>query len=366
MGIRAACVLGRTSPLPRFTQAGYPAAMLKSCGKMSFPEEVSTGAEKGIAAMNRLASAGAPFLFLIDAWARHWVVLESDVAENLGILWNLDGRGPMKGRIPAPLEFTFRVVPVERKRYRKAFTEVRRAQVAGETWLANLTFPSRLITELDLDTFALAADAPFRLLVPEKFAVFSPERFVRIDRFGGISSYPMKGTIDADLPDAAARLLADEKEAAEHVTIVDLIRNDIGRTAKEVRVPCFRYLSEVHALGRRLLQMSSEIRGELGPDWRKRTGDVLATLLPAGSVTGAPKKRTTEILRKAEKYERGWYTGIFGFFDGFELDSAVMIRFVERTEFGALVYKSGGGVTIYSDMDAEYKEMEAKIYAPFN
>ena len=330
-----------------------------------FSPDVLRDADRGASAMNRLAAEGKPFLFLVDAWAERWVVLEPDAARASGIQWDLDGRGPMGNRAPAPERFAFRSVPVDREQYRKAFAAVRRAQEAGETWLANLTFPSGLETDLDLGTFALAADAPFRLLVPGAFAVFSPERFVRIEPSGVISSHPMKGTIEADSPDAAGRLLCDEKESAEHVTIVDLIRNDIGRAAASVWVPYYRYLTEVRARGRRLLQMSSEIRGELGPDWKRRLGDVFEALLPAGSVTGAPKRRTVELLREVEGYERGWYTGVFGYFDGSGLDSAVMIRFVEETESGSLVYKSGGGVTIYSDMDAEYREMEAKVYAPF-
>jgi len=149
-----------------------------------------------------------------------------------------------------------------------------------------------------------------------------------------------------------------------HVTIVDLIRNDLGMVADRITVPRYRFLTEVKARGRHLLQLSSEVSGELGADWRNHAGTTLRRLLPAGSVTGAPKKRTGEIIREAEGYERGWYTGVFGIFDGSSLDSAVMIRFVEKTADGRLVYKSGGGITIYSDMESEYAELKAKIYAP--
>ena len=88
-------------------------------------------------------------------------------------------------------------------------------------------------------------------------------------------------------------------------------------------------------------------------------------LLPAGSVTGAPKEATCRAIAEAEDMERGFYTGIFGFFNGRDLDSAVAIRFME--EDGAnLVYKSGGGITVMSRMEDEYREAIAKVYVPFD
>ena len=175
----------------------------------------------------------------------------------------------------------------------------------------------------------------------------------------------MKGTIDAAEPEAAATILADDKEAAEHATIVDLIRNDIGRVARRVAVPRFRFITPVDSARGRLLQVSSEITGELGERWRAQAGAVLQRLLPAGSVTGAPKRRTVEIIRQAEIDDRGWYAGVFGYFDGRALDSAVSIRFVEQSDSGSLTYRSGGGITINSNMDKEYAELQAKIYVPF-
>jgi len=329
------------------------------------PDRLAVDPSAGSAAMNRLAAAGEPFFFLIDAWAERWVVRRVGEAAAAGWSWSLEGRGVLGPPDPPPAYRRFTAYPVSLRRYEKAFRRVREAQVAGETWLANLTFPSRLDTDLELDAILRSARAPFRLGIPGRLAVFSPERFVRISADGRMASHPMKGTIDADSPNAVERILADEKERAEHVTIVDLIRNDLGMVARRVSVPRYRYLSEVRARGRRLLQVSSEVRAELGADWRPRAGDIFRTLLPAGSVTGAPKKRTGEILRAAEDYERGWYTGVFGAFDGRCLDSAVAIRFIEAAPDGSLVYKSGGGITINSSMNAEFAELEAKIYVPF-
>jgi para-aminobenzoate synthetase component 1 len=173
----------------------------------------------------------------------------------------------------------------------------------------------------------------------------------------------MKGTISATIPDAAETILADRKELYEHNTIVDLIRNDLAMVSTNVKVDRFRYVERIKSLKGDLLQVSSEISGELPDDYLCRLGTILFTLLPAGSVTGAPKESTVKIILEAESYERGFYTGIFGYFDGRSLDSAVMIRFIEFTENGP-VYKSGGGITALSDLKSEYEEMIQKVYVP--
>ena len=173
----------------------------------------------------------------------------------------------------------------------------------------------------------------------------------------------MKGTIDAAIPNAKEIILADEKEMAEHIMIVDLLRNDLSIVAKNVKVEQFRYVDEINAGDKKLLQVSSHISGELQENWQEHLGDILKALLPAGSISGTPKKSTVELIEKIEGYERGFFSGVFGVFDGESLDSGVMIRFIEKTEQG-YVYKSGGGITIESNPKAEYKEMCDKIYLP--
>jgi para-aminobenzoate synthetase component I len=175
----------------------------------------------------------------------------------------------------------------------------------------------------------------------------------------------MKGTIDAMLPDAEKRLMDDPKELAEHYTIVDLLRNDLNMVSQKVRVNRFRYVEEIHTHRGRLLQTSSDISGILPNDYQQHLGDIMARLLPAGSVSGAPKKKTVEIIHSAENYERGFYTGVFGVFDGRTLDSAVMIRFIEKTANG-LVFKAGGGITVNSRIEDEYQEMLQKVYLPLH
>ena len=218
-------------------------------------------------------------------------------------------------------------------------------------------------TDLSLFRIFVRAEALYKLWLKDRFVVFSPEIFVRIQD-GFISSHPMKGTIDASVPDAGLRLLSDEKETAEHATITDLIRNDLSQIADEVTVMRYRYLDEVDTHDGRLLQMSSEIRGRLPLDYAWRLGELFFRLLPAGSVTGAPKKKTVDIIREAENYSRGFYTGVMGYFDGKDLDSAVMIRFLEQEAGGKLVFKSGGGITFLSDVRDEYEEMKRKVYVP--
>jgi para-aminobenzoate synthetase component 1 len=173
----------------------------------------------------------------------------------------------------------------------------------------------------------------------------------------------MKGTIDAATPDAEKAILNDNKETAEHYTIVDLIRNDLNVVSRKVRVERFRYIDTIVTNEKKLLQVSSEVCGYLEKDYLSHIGDIIFELLPAGSVSGAPKRKTSEIIAKTEDQERGYYTGVFGIFDGHKLDSGVMIRFIEKSATG-YIYHSGGGITSFSDPLAEYKEMIDKIYVP--
>jgi len=215
-------------------------------------------------------------------------------------------------------------------------------------------------TNLNLRDIFRLSKASYKLRYKDLFVVFSPEPFVRISD-NRIISFPMKGTRDATEAEASAKLLSDPKELAEHHTIVDLIRNDLSMVAENVRVNRFRYLEEIKTHEKRLLQTSSEICGDLQPGWQSRLGDILFALLPAGSVTGAPKAKTVEIIRQIETYERGFFTGIFGIYQGEQVESAVMIRFIENNN-GTMVFKSGGGITCFSDPLSEYREMVDKVY----
>jgi para-aminobenzoate synthetase component 1 len=119
----------------------------------------------------------------------------------------------------------------------------------------------------------------------------------------------------------------------------------------------------IHTNEKKLLQVSSEISGEMAEGYAASLGDIIFSLLPAGSVSGAPKKKTTEIIAAAEGIPRGYYTGIAGLFDGRNLDSGVLIRFIEKRD-DMYFYRSGGGITSFSDPMSEYSEMIDKIYVP--
>ncbi len=253
--------------------------------------------------------------------------------------------------------------PISFDEYKKKFDYIQEQILFGNSYLLNLTAKTKIETPLDLDEIYEKANAKFKLKYKDEFVCFSPERFVKIKK-DKIYTYPMKGTIDASIANASAKILGDMKEMAEHTMVVDLLRNDLGIVAKKVRVEKFRYIDEIDAGDKKLLQVSSKISGELENNWNEKLGDILISLLPAGSITGTPKKKTVEILKKIEGYDRGYYTGVFGIFDGKSLDSSVMIRFIEKDKNGKLFYKSGGGITCDSDAYLEYQELLDKIYIP--
>ena len=314
---------------------------------------------EGFAEISRLAKAGTPFLFIVS-YDKSQIILRP--LDSLGDIRYAMGPGSGK-REAKNGSFVLKKSPVSYDRYKAAFERVIEEIRAGNTYLLNLTFSTPIQTDASLEEIFERADAPFKLLVPDRFVCFSPEPFVTIDNDGTIRTYPMKGTIDATIPDAKAKILADEKEMAEHVMVVDLLRNDLGIVGHQVRVEKFRYVDRIATGDKALLQVSSRIRATLAPDWPARLGEILDRMLPAGSVTGTPKKRTCDIIAEVESHERGFFTGIFGVFDGQTLRSAVMIRFIEKTPQG-LVYKSGGGITIDSDPKSEYQEMIDKVYLP--
>lgn len=308
--------------------------------------------------MNELGSQRIPFLFIIDFLKENGKAIPLD-----------ELTGEIQFQIhPEPEKFNSELIlkkcPVSFKEYERQFNFVKENILFGNSYLTNLTCATPVELNLNLEGMFKYSRAKYKLLWKDKFVCFSPETFVKItDRM--IYSYPMKGTIDASVENAREKILSDKKEMAEHYTIVDLIRNDLSKVAKKVSVPRFRYIDEIQTNEKKLLQVSSEISGELPENFHQHLGDIFDELLPAGSICGAPKDKTVEIILEAETYDRNFYTGVFGIFDGKNVDSAVMIRFIEKTENG-FVFKSGGGITHQSNARAEYDEMIDKIYVPIN
>ena len=406
--------------------------------------------------INRLASQDEPFLFVINYQGdKAFIRLLSDINPE-ECLFDFEGRGNLSHAWKETLkeetseketwkketsekkisETTWQIEPPLYEDYKRSFNIVKSNIMAGNSYLTNLTCRVPVSCNLSLEEIFHRAKGKYKLLLRRKrtqaedkdhlkeepqnkahlkeeaqnkahlkeenteenltpFVCFSPETFVRI-KGGRIYSYPMKGTLDASLPNAEKQLMEDRKEAAEHATIVDLIRNDLSRVAEDVRVDKYRYIDVLHTNKGDILQTSSEISGRLPEDYPHHLGEILDAQLPAGSITGAPKDKTMQIIQEAEGYDRGFYTGIMGIYDQGELNSAVMIRFIEEEtspvdfetdgekNFNAsegkgdeasegkrdeasrkLYFKAGGGITSKSDCRKEYEEVIQKIYLPF-
>ncbi|MDA3944907.1 MAG: aminodeoxychorismate synthase component I [Bacteroidetes bacterium] len=315
-------------------------------------------------AMNSLGRSATPFLFVIDFALREPLVKPLNTIDanqlkiQIGSYTNHSSR-----QTPPAGSYKFSSIPPDKQSYRRSFEQVMFHLQRGDSYLLNLTMPVRIKTSLTLEDIYFRSKASYKIWWRDRFTVFSPEPFVKIDN-GMIYTFPMKGTIDANVPNAEARLLADPKERAEHFTIVDLLRNDLNSVAQNVHVDRFRYVEKIQTSRGALLQTSSVISGKLPTDYAANLGSIFAALLPAGSISGAPKKRTVELIQLAENYQRGFYTGVMGVFDGKSLNSCVLIRFIEKDEKG-LIFKAGGGITVNSKWEDEYAELLQKVYLPF-
>lgn len=313
--------------------------------------------------LNRLGAKREPFLFAID-YEQSELILVKEPLQKHSLYFDINGVYNGQPVAMSEAKAVMEAMPPSYAEYQARFGVISEALHRGDSFLANLTMATPIMLNIGLEQVFVRAQAKYKLYVPGRFVCFSPECFVAI-RNNKIFSYPMKGTIDAAVPDAANVILNDYKETAEHYTIVDLIRNDLSMVSEGVTVAKFRYIDKLHTNHGTLLQVSSEIAGELPADWHAHLGDILCPLLPAGSISGAPKEATVEAIWRAEQMPRGFYTGIFGYYDGQSLDSGVMIRFIEQCADGTYRYRSGGGITINSVPEEEYHEVCEKVYLPF-
>lgn len=329
--------------------------------------------------MDEYSSSHRPFLFAIDYECEEAYFVENPLQTD-ELEFSVHGVGNATALSDPNVAYEFVSFPESPESYKKRFEVINKAELHGNSFLANLTVRTPVHCTLTLGEIYKYAKAPFKLHIPQRFVCYSPEPFIHISQEGRIASFPMKGTIDATLPDAAETLRNDYKERSEHYTIVDLIRNDLSRVAKHVRVDRFAYMDRIVTTDSEILQMSSEISGQLEQGQLQSLGSVLKELLPAGSISGAPKEATCAAIREAETGKRGFYSGVFGYYDGKELDSAVMIRFIEQSDpsmseaeaarkstrdIPMFQFRSGGGITIHSDCKSEYDEVIQKVYLPF-
>ncbi len=314
---------------------------------------------------NRWGQDKVPFLFVVDFEMEKPVLLTLQDIDSENILFDINGftnvtadSYPVNQNIHSLEKY-----PISLPDYKKKFDAVVNHLHYGDSYLTNLTVKTEIKSQNSLRDLFFLSKAKYKLLFKDEFLVFSPEIFIQV-REGKIFSYPMKGTIDAGIPNAREIILENQKELSEHVTIVDLIRNDLSQVASHVNVSRFRYVDEIKTSTKSLLQVSSEINGVLAKNYLSNLGTLLVSMLPAGSVTGAPKNKTIQIIKDVENEKRNYYTGVFGYFDGFKLDSGVMIRYIENKN--GLFYRSGGGITTQSILENEYLEMIDKIYVPLD
>lgn len=308
--------------------------------------------------LNEWGKKRDPFIFLIDFECQHPIAWKlSELGDKVKFVFPTFSNTSKKTHQAGSIEL--KTTPIDLLTYKEMFDYVKHEIEYGNSFLTNLTCRTPVTINLTLEQLFDYTSAKYSFYLKNEFVCFSPETFIQIHD-NKIYSHPMKGTIDASIPNAQELILNDEKEKAEHATIVDLIRNDLSRVAKRVEVSRYRYYEEIKTNLGVIGQISSEIMGDLEPDFNERIGDILFELLPAGSVSGAPKKKTLEIIKNAEKQPRGYYTGVAGFFDGKNLDSCVLIRYIDKDQ----LYYSGGGITSQSDLESEYSEMIKKIYVP--
>jgi para-aminobenzoate synthetase component 1 len=242
---------------------------------------------------------------------------------------------------------------------------------AGDVYQVNLAQRFRVASDLPpFDAFLrlrAAQPVPFAsYLECDGFAVLcgSPERFLRVRR-DRIETEPIKGTRPRGADDAAdgalrAALCADAKERAEHVMVVDLERNDLGRVCEtgSVHVPSLMRVESFATLHHMVSTVCGILRPEVG------FADLLRATFPGGSITGAPKIRAAQVIAELEDTPREIYTGaLFRFRGPRDFDSAIAIRTAVARN-GVYTYHAGGGIVADSDPQREHRECLLKA-VPF-
>lgn len=253
--------------------------------------------------VNQLAAEGKPFLFIVDFEIQKPLVYAlGDLPTGISV--KMSGMNDPDTYNSRSRKLEFKSSPVSFKEYSSAFDIVKENIGHGNSYLLNLTFPTNIETNVSLKEIYNMSKSKYKLLVDNEFVVFSPETFIQIEG-DVIKTFPMKGTIDASVEDALNKILSDEKELSEHNTIVDLLRNDLSIVASEVKVNRYRYNDIINTGDGQLIQISSEICGRLEPGWESNLGDILLKLLPAGSVSGAPKKGNFKNYQGERGYTKG-------------------------------------------------------------
>ncbi len=314
---------------------------------------------------NSINEAGAkqtPFFFTIDYEMEEELFIEHPTNQT-EVFFQFNGDGNKLSEPVSAIEATMATTPISEEAYKAKFEVIQKGLHSGEIEVANLTLRTPIKTNISCQEIFLRSQSPYQVYIPDRYVSFSPERFVKIEN-GKISANPMKGTIDASTPNAEQEVLNDPKEIAELSAVTQSVIRKLSRVVHKVYIKRDRYIDTIKSLNRTLLQVSSEVEGELPNDYLSQMGDILFSLLPAASITGSPKKKAEAYIRLAEGQPRGYYCGIAGYFDGVKLDTAVLIRFIE-IDNDKLFFRSGGGITSNSICSKEYQEALNKIYFPF-
>ncbi|MCC3218077.1 aminodeoxychorismate synthase component I [Chryseobacterium sp. X308] len=314
--------------------------------------------------IDELSLQKVPYFFIIDFLSENVEIYQENEIEKQGLIVDFQEFSTSKETHTLDKKVVWKSFPETLESFQAGFNKVQENIRLGNSYLVNYTRKTRIETNLTLEEIFYHSNAKYKVFYKDFFVFFSPETFVKIID-GKIFTYPMKGTIDASIENAAEILKNDKKEKAEHYTVVDLLRNDLSMVADNVQVDQFQQIDFIKTRQKDLYAMSSEISGMIKPEYEGKIGSIMQKLLPAGSILGAPKPKTLEIILDAEGYDRGYYTGICGWFDGQNVDSCVMIRFIEK-EGDQLYFKSGGGITHMSKLEDEYQEMKNKIYVPIH
>ncbi len=200
--------------------------------------------------MNTCSEKGIPFLFLVNFEKTEGYFIEHPLNQK-EILFQT----PLGGNklLPADLKRgrpygDIRMHPLSPDHYESRFRIVQEGLHRGDSYVTNLTVRTPVDIPCTLEDIFLRSNSSYQVLVPGHFVCFSPEQFIRIQG-NTIATCPMKGTCEAAGPQALQSLLEDFKETAEHSTVVDLLRNDLSRVARNVQVKRFRYVDRVQARG---------------------------------------------------------------------------------------------------------------------
>lgn len=354
--------------------ASEPASVLEGSGKAldELPEWLGH--------LAREFPDGAAIGFLSYELARHFEALPLATNRSLpdvsfAFYPRLERLREGKTRAPRPRDTVQVNSGVDFETYRFAVEQIRSYIAAGDIYQANLTIPfcGELGDEPPESIYRCirSSGAPFRAFVKTPARTIlsdSPERFFRVAG-NRILTSPIKGTIALDRHDperSQASLLASEKDRAENLMIVDLLRNDLGRICDYASIRARLWETEFLP---QLVHLVSHVEGTLRPG--AGILEILRALFPCGSITGAPKIRAMEILSEIEQAPRGISMGAIGIIrstaapDRCRMDFSVAIRTMIIEE-GKALFNVGGGIVYNSDPVAEYAEVMLKAQPLFD